>query len=148
MEELRPNFQKNKKVNSECLKLYNERLALYNDPDFDRKYYIPHEYFNNFLMNGDFDLEYFSIDNHKKRRLEKQDFMSDYIEKFNELENLEKISYEERITDGEIDNKYIYYKNKYILSHKDQKNIRNAVRQKLKDIYKDKYIEPYDFLDI
>ena len=41
--------------------LYEERLELYNDPDFDRKYYIPLDKRQEFLRNKEFDVEYYKI---------------------------------------------------------------------------------------
>lgn len=145
MEELRPHFSKVQPKEEVNKNLYNERLELYNDPDFDRQYYIPQEYFNEFLNNPDFDFKYFSLDSHKQRRYEKERFMNTYFE---EVDNIEYFLIQEKYdTFNEENYHYKLYFNNPKITIEDYKKIREEVRDILFLRYNENYIEPYPILD-
>ena len=146
MDELRPNFTKSELEKEENKKvLYEERLELYNNTDFDRQYYIPLDKLNDFLTNWDFDIEYYRINNIKKRREERCKIFDEIYERKDELEckiktTLLKNFNEIRDNNIKSDND-LFYENKYYLDGDTNEYINETVLDQLRTEYNEEYIE-------
>ena len=119
--------------------LYEKRLELYNDPDFDRKYYIPLDKRQEFLRNKEFDVEYYRMDNIKERRKQNTILNNQIIDEYYNLQDTLEMEVIENFVNSKGFNKKreynMFYKNKFYIDD----DTREYIKTEVIDILKEKY---------
>ena len=117
-------------------KLRAERQELYDSSWFDRKYWIPIEKLEEFYTNPNFDVEYYSFENYRKRELRKKE-----IAKFG------RDLYDQWVSNFIHNNNMLYYKQVVYLDNYTNRQIIRDVLDNMKNKFGSESFDPFTSQD-